>query len=67
MKISIKQGYQYMTIFLICQPHQIIFIHYKAELRQKFAACSGWDDNGKFRLERVNNSILLCCLDMLTL
>ena len=24
------------------------------ELRQQFAACSGWDDNCKFRLERVN-------------
>ena len=32
MKISIKLVYQYMTIFLICQPHQIIFIHYKARI-----------------------------------
>ena len=26
----------------------------RRELRQQFAACSGWDDNCKFRLERVN-------------
>ena len=32
MKISMKQGYQYMAIFLICQPHQIIFIHYKSRI-----------------------------------
>ena len=32
MKIPMKQGYQYMTIFLICQPHQIISIHYKARI-----------------------------------
>ena len=30
---------------LIFRPLQVIFIH---------SACSGWDDNGKFRLERVN-------------
>ena len=32
MRISMKQGYQYMAIFLICQPQQIIFIHYKARI-----------------------------------
>ena len=32
MKISMKQGYQYMAIFLICQPHHVIFIHYKERI-----------------------------------
>ena len=32
MKISMKQGYQYMAIVLICQPHQVIFIHYNARI-----------------------------------
>ena len=34
-------AYQYMVIFLFFKPHQVIFIVDK-------------DDNGKFRLERVN-------------
>ena len=32
MKISMKQVYQYMVIFLICQPLQVIFIHHKARI-----------------------------------
>ena len=34
---------------LIFKPHQIIFIHYKSRI-----AAVDEDDNGKFRLERVN-------------
>ena len=40
-----KLLYQYMATF--------------RELRQQFAACSGWDDNGKFRPERVKHQDLV--------
>ena len=50
-----KQVYQYMAIFFN------FFNQFKSsssttsrELRHQFAACSGWDDNDKFRLERFN-------------
>ena len=32
MKISMKLAYQYMAIFLIFHPLQIIFIHYKSRI-----------------------------------
>ena len=41
-----KLFYQYMSFSLIFKPHEIIFIHYKLVVDE--------DDNGKFRLERVN-------------
>ena len=32
MNIFIKLVYQYMAIFFIFKPHQIIFIHYKPRI-----------------------------------
>ena len=54
-EISMKVVYQYMTIFLIFKPHQIIFIHYKSRIATaKSRLVVDEDDNDKFRLERVN-------------
>ena len=48
-----------MAIFIIFHPLQIIFIHYKSRIAR---AIRGFvvdeDDNGKYRLERVNKEIV---------
>ena len=53
-KISMKLVYQYMAIFFIFNPHQIIFIHYKSRIATaNTRLVVDEDDNGKSRLQKV--------------
>ena len=55
MNFSMKLVYQYMKIVYFFNKSSSFTT--SPELRQQFAACGGEDDNGKFRLERVNPTV----------
>ena len=48
MKISMKLIYQYMIIFFIFHPHQIIFIHYKSRIAT--------DDSSFYMVSNLHNT-----------
>ena len=53
MNISMKLVTNTCLFSLLSHPHQIIFIHYKSRIANLRLVVDE-DDNGKFRLERVN-------------
>ena len=60
MKIFMNLVYQYMAIFFILKPHQVIFIHYKSRIATANSRLVvDEDDSGKPRLERVKLKLMI--------